>query len=166
MHLEFGYILHFRQYRTDNKNPKCAKSFPHQFIKIPFYPGLLPKTEAPYQISLALEGTCSKVSWSNPSCCISDFQISPRAEGLRVSEHPDSKGKNKKTRGIGVKDRSATHKTIQSKRATWDTQQQWRGRKAKKSELGLVQEVDQSATGLELKGQPCNFLGHERQLFI
>ena len=45
-------------------------------------------------------------------------------QGLRVSEsqsnHPDSKGKNKETRGIVVKGRSATHKAIQNKRATWD----------------------------------------------
>lgn len=56
MYLEYGYILYFRPYRTDNKNPKCAKFFPYQVIKIPFYPGLLLQTEALYQISLVLKG--------------------------------------------------------------------------------------------------------------
>ena len=101
MHLEYGYILYLRQYRTDNKNPKCVKFSPHQFIKIPFYPDLLLQTEAPYQISLALKGTC--LGFHEAILAVVFLQ------GLRVSEsqsnHPDSKGKNKETRGIVVKGR-------------------------------------------------------------
>lgn len=124
MHLEFGYYLFYRQLKTGNKNPKWIKSSPYQFIKIPFYPGHLPKTEAPYQISLALKVVLPSVSWSYPSCFVSDFQISPRAEGLRVSEPlPRFPRKNQKKRGVIGKDGSVTHKTIQNKTATWDTQQ-------------------------------------------
>lgn len=64
--------------KTDKKNPKCIKSHPPPIhIKIPFYPDFLPKTEAQLQIFLTLKGTCPNISLSNPSCCISDFEISP-----------------------------------------------------------------------------------------